>query len=98
MEQGLAVCGNFRPLIYAATENTDETMCDLAKNYGCPLVVKADDPGRLPDLVERCKGRGVQNLVLDPAAPSLHQFQNISTAIRQQAITRATPPRLPGLP
>jgi acetyl-CoA decarbonylase/synthase complex subunit gamma len=91
MEQGLAVCGHFRPLIYAATEKTDETMCNLARNYGCPLVVKADDPGRLPDLVERCKGRGVQNLVLDPAAPSLHQFQNISTAIRQQAITRSNP-------
>ncbi|MDD1714820.1 MAG: acetyl-CoA decarbonylase/synthase complex subunit gamma [Methanoregulaceae archaeon] len=91
MEQGLAVCGHFRPLIYAATEKTDETMCNLARDYGCPLVVKADDPGRLPDLVERCKGRGVQNLVLDPAAPSLHQFQNISTAIRQQAITRSTP-------
>jgi len=91
MEQGLAVCGHFRPLIAAATEKNYETMCNLARNYGCPLVVKADDPGGLPDLVERCKGRGVQNLVLDPAAPSLHQFQNISTAIRQQAITRSTP-------
>jgi acetyl-CoA decarbonylase/synthase, CODH/ACS complex subunit gamma len=91
MEQGLAVCGHFRPLIHAATEKNNETMCNLARNYGCPLALKADDPGGLPDLVERCKERGVQNLVLDPAAPSLHQFQNISTAIRQQAITRSTP-------
>jgi acetyl-CoA decarbonylase/synthase complex subunit gamma len=91
MEQGLAVCGHFRPLIHAATPQNHEAMSDLAKNYGCPLVVKADDPGGLPDLVERCTGRGVQNLVLDPAPASLHQFQNISTAIRQQAITRSTP-------
>jgi acetyl-CoA decarbonylase/synthase complex subunit gamma len=91
MEQGLAVCGHFRPLIAAATEENYETMGKLAKDYGCPLVVKAKDPGRLPDLVERCKGRGVQNLVLDPAVLSLHQFQNTSTAIRQQAITRSTP-------
>jgi acetyl-CoA decarbonylase/synthase complex subunit gamma len=91
MEQGLAVCGHFRPLIHAATPQNHGAMSELAKNYGCPLVVKADDPGGLPDLVEYCTGRGVQNLVLDPATTSLHQFQNISTAIRQHAITRSTP-------
>jgi acetyl-CoA decarbonylase/synthase, CODH/ACS complex subunit gamma len=91
MEQGLAVCGHFRPLIHAATLQNHEAMSDLARNYGCPLVVKTDDPDRLPDIVERCTDRGVQNLVLDPGTTSLHRFQNISTAIRQQAITRSTP-------
>ena len=47
MEQGLAVCGHFRPLIAAATEENYETMGKLANDYGCPLVVKAKDPGRL---------------------------------------------------
>jgi acetyl-CoA decarbonylase/synthase complex subunit gamma len=91
MEQGLAVCGHFRPLIHAATPENYEAMSDLAKNYGCPLVVKADEAGGLPELVERCTARGVGNLVLDPATTSLHRFQNISTAIRQQAISRSKP-------
>jgi acetyl-CoA decarbonylase/synthase complex subunit gamma len=90
MEQGLAECGHFRPLIHAATPQNYEAMIELAKNFGCPLVVKADEPDGLPDLVEQCMGRGIKNLVLDPATTSLHRFQNVSTAIRQQAITRTT--------
>jgi acetyl-CoA decarbonylase/synthase complex subunit gamma len=91
MDQGLAVCGHFRPLIHAATPLNHEAMAGLARDYGCPLAVKPDSPGDLEALVARCTDRGVKNLVLDPAASSLHRFQNVSSAIRQQAITRTTP-------
>lgn len=91
MEQGLSVCGHFRPLIHAAARENYKGMAALAKNYGCPLAVRATAPEELEELVGLCTGEGVDKLVLDTGSSSLHQFLNVSTAVRQQAITRTTP-------
>jgi acetyl-CoA decarbonylase/synthase, CODH/ACS complex subunit gamma len=87
----LAECGNYRPLIHAATMETYEEMCGLAKKFGCPLSVRGADTDELADLTRRCVGLGIENLVLAPAPISLHDFINTSTVIRKQAIQRTAP-------
>jgi acetyl-CoA decarbonylase/synthase complex subunit gamma len=66
-------------------------MCALARLHGCPLVVSSASLEGLSRLVKNCTADGVQDLVLDPAPESLGAFIYRSTAIRQQAISRAVP-------
>ena len=91
MEAGLFVCGNYRPLIHAASPSQYREMCRLAKKYGCPLALKADTLDSLAELSGHCTAEGVENLVLDLSSPSLHAMLNASTAVRQHAISRTTP-------
>jgi acetyl-CoA decarbonylase/synthase, CODH/ACS complex subunit gamma len=90
-EAGLAVCGNFRPLIYSATRETYQAMCGLAKKYGCPLVVSADSPDRTGDLTKLCVAEGVPSLLIDLSLPSLSDYIPTATLVRQKAICRTAP-------
>lgn len=91
MEAALIHCGNFRPLIHAATAQNYQDMCRLAKKFDCPLAVKAPDIDSLIDLVKKCTQEGVADLMLDPSPSSLGDFIRVSTQIRQRAIERTTP-------
>ncbi|NYT07471.1 MAG: acetyl-CoA decarbonylase/synthase complex subunit gamma [Methanomicrobiales archaeon] len=90
-EAGLAVCGNYRPLIHAATGDQYREMCALAVKHGCPLAIRAPDLDALAGLSGLCTAEGVSHLVLDLTSPSLHDMLNQATAVRQQAITRTAP-------
>jgi acetyl-CoA decarbonylase/synthase complex subunit gamma len=90
-EAALAHCGNFRPLIHAATDDNYREMCELAHRYGCPLAVRAHGPDELAGLVNRCRDEGIEDLVLDPAPATLREFAAFSTRIRREAIERTTP-------
>jgi acetyl-CoA decarbonylase/synthase complex subunit gamma len=90
-EAGLAVCGNFRPLIYAATRETYKAMCALAKKYGCPLVVSAGTPGEAGELAKSCAEEGVRGLLIDLTMPSLSDYIPAATLVRQKAICRSAP-------
>jgi acetyl-CoA decarbonylase/synthase complex subunit gamma len=87
----LSHCGNFQPLIHAATAANYPEMCALAKQYGCPLVVRAEGTDPLAALTSRCRDEGVEDLVLDPSPSNLREFVHLSTAIRRQAVERTTP-------
>jgi acetyl-CoA decarbonylase/synthase, CODH/ACS complex subunit gamma len=84
-------CGTYRPLLHAATAENFKEMCALAKQHGCPLVVRSPTLDGLARLVKDCSAEGLQDLVLDPAPESLGAFITRSTAIRQLAISRAVP-------
>jgi acetyl-CoA decarbonylase/synthase complex subunit gamma len=88
---GLAHCGNYRPLIHAATMANHEAVAPLAKRFGCPLVIRAGDLGELARLAKACMDLGVRDIILDPAAASLGEFIVRSTAIRKKAIDRTDP-------
>jgi len=90
-EAGLAVCGNFRPLIHAASHDQYREMCALAVKYGCPLAIRAPDLGSLARLSGLCAAGGASHLVLDLTSASLHEVLNSATAVRQHAISRTTP-------
>lgn len=90
-EAALAECGNFLPLIHAATDRNWRECAALAKRYGCPLAVRAGDVKTLTSLVRNCVGAGVPDLMLDIAPGSLREFIAAATRIRKAAIERTDP-------
>jgi acetyl-CoA decarbonylase/synthase complex subunit gamma len=91
LEAGLAICGNYRPLIHAATLTSYKDLSALAKKYGCPLAVRGENLDDLAELTGLCSTEGAAHLVLDLSSPSLHRVLNWATAARQHAISRQTP-------
>lgn len=84
-------CGSYRPLLHAASAENYLAMCTLAKQHGCPLVIRADTLDGLVQLAKDCNLAGVQDLVLDLAPSSLGDFLRRSTECRQLAISRVVP-------
>ena len=91
MAAALTHCGTYRPLIHTATSENRKEFCTLAKQHGCPLVVRAKTIDELAQLTRDCTADGVQDLLLDLAPESLEGFIVRSTAVRQLAITRVAP-------
>jgi len=91
LSAALTYCGTYRPLIHAATLENRKEFCALAKQHGCPLVVKGKTIEELAQMTKDCTADGVQDLILDLSPESLQAFIVRSTAIRQLAITRAAP-------
>jgi acetyl-CoA decarbonylase/synthase, CODH/ACS complex subunit gamma len=91
LSAALVHCGTYRPLIHAATKGNFKEMCALAKQHGCPLVIKAHQLDELALLAKDCFTEGVQDLVMDLSPASLYEFIASSTGIRQLAITRTAP-------
>jgi acetyl-CoA decarbonylase/synthase complex subunit gamma len=91
LKAGLVHCGSYRPLLHAANKENFRDLCALAKQYGCPLVIRAATPEGLVQLMKDCTEEGVQELMLDPAPETLGAFITRSTQIRQLAITRSVP-------
>jgi len=89
VEEGLAVAGKNRPLLYAATKGNWKDMADLAKTYNCPLVVAApNDIAMLKSLTRTLNEYGVTDLVLDPGTfpkEGLGDMLNNLTMLRRLA-------------
>jgi acetyl-CoA decarbonylase/synthase, CODH/ACS complex subunit gamma len=68
------------PLLAWAEPNTAEDMAKIAKENGCPLVVRAESIDALAALTEKIKGQGLEDIVLStPAGASLReQLFNLS--------------------
>ena len=88
MAAGLAATSNETPLIYAADSDNWEAMADLAKQHKAALVVTAASLDGLADLTEKIKGKGVEDMVLDPAAGTLSARLALSTQIRRLALKK----------
>ena len=91
LEAGLNKCGNFRPLIHAATKETYKEVCALAKKFGCPMVVRGDSLEGLGALTKACSAEGVRDMLIDLTFPSLSEYIPSATKARQQAIARSAP-------
>jgi acetyl-CoA decarbonylase/synthase complex subunit gamma len=91
LSAALTHCGTYRPLIHAATRENRKEFCALAKQHGCPLVVRGKTIDDLAQLTRDCTADGVQDLILDLSPESFQDFVVRSTTIRQLAITRAAP-------
>jgi acetyl-CoA decarbonylase/synthase complex subunit gamma len=91
LEAGLSECGNYRPLLHAATEKNYVTFCGLARKYGCPLAIRAGTVQELADLTVKCAGEGIQDLVLELDGSSLHDFLSHTTIVRRAAVGRTIP-------
>jgi acetyl-CoA decarbonylase/synthase, CODH/ACS complex subunit gamma len=85
---GLQVLNGETPLICGADASNWEAMADLAKANKAALVVKADSIDVLADLTEKIKGKGVEDLVIDPATKNLSNLLTFSTQVRRLALKK----------
>ena len=85
---GLAITDGQTPLIYAADSDNWEAMASLAKEHKAALVVTGTSLETLADLTEKIKGKGVEDMVLDPAAEGLSTRLALSTQIRRLALKK----------
>ena len=75
---GLELCGGNKPLIHAADHNNYISFAALAKEFHSPLAVKGRNLEELADLVEKVKGEGVKDIILDPGTRVLKEtFKNL---------------------
>lgn len=76
------------PILYGANEANADKMAGLAKDHKLILGVKADGLDNLSTLVEKIKGLGIEDLVIDPGAKSGREIIERNTLIRRAAIKK----------
>ncbi|MBX7235269.1 MAG: acetyl-CoA decarbonylase/synthase complex subunit gamma [Caldilineales bacterium] len=85
---GLAALGGETPLIGMAAADNWAEMADLAAQNKVPLIVSAADLDGLADLTEKIKGKGVEDMVLDPGARDFGASLALNTQIRRLALKK----------
>ncbi len=88
MVAGLEVLAGETPLVYGADAKNWEAMADLAKQHNASLAVIGATLDELADLTEKIKSKGVEDMVLDPAARPMGQSLILSTQIRRLALKK----------
>lgn len=92
IESALKLCSSNKPLIYCANSSNYEKMSKLAKEFKCPLVVKAESLEELSNLTEKIKALGIDDLVLDFGNKSLGETLRNLTIMRRLAIKKSFRP------
>ncbi len=87
MEKAAQAVGSGKPLLWGATSANWEKMAEIAKAYGCPLVVSAPGLDALAELVEKVAAVH-KDLVLDPQPATAKEALFDMTQIRRQAIKK----------
>jgi len=85
MAAGAAAVKGRIPLLASATAETAETMAKIAKENGCPLVVKAGSIEALADLSEKIKAAGVEDIILN--LDGLSQQEQMYNASRMRVLS-----------
>ena len=84
----LAEVGKNKPLLHAATEANLDSMSDLAKEFDCPLAVKAPKVGLLAALSAKLIAKGHKDLVLSVDNLSLAEQLRDQVMIRRLALEK----------
>ncbi len=88
---GAAILPGETPLLAGADESNWEKMAELAAQTKAALVLSAGSLDALAELTEKVKGKGVEDLVLDPAGKTLSESLSRSTQIRRLALKNFRP-------
>lgn len=86
LKAALAEVGKAKPLIYAATEANLDAFSALAKEFDCPLTVKAGKVGDLAKLSAKLTEKGHKDLVLDSGARKVADLMRDNVMIRRLAL------------
>ena len=86
MKGALDIAKAKKPLIYAATAENADAFAGLAKEYACPLAVKANDVEGLIALTEKLSAAGVKDMVLDSGSRTPKGAFADQIAIRRAAL------------
>jgi acetyl-CoA decarbonylase/synthase complex subunit gamma len=88
LAEGLKVCAERKPLLYAATEENMDKMAELAKGNSCPLAVKAGGLEKLAELTAKLTSAGVKDMVIDSGSRELRQAFSDQIIIRGAALAK----------
>jgi len=88
IKAGLNVLKGETPLIYGADTNNWESFADLAKESKAALGLITGSLAEMADLTEKIKGKGVEDLVIDPGGRDLGSGLAIGTTIRRLAVKK----------
>jgi len=86
LAEGAKACGDNIPLIYSATRENSEAMAEVAREAGCPLVLKGKTLGDTAELSEQFQGMGLKDIVLDTGARTVRAAFEDHVAIRRASI------------
>lgn len=90
IEAALAGVAAAKPLIWGANADNWQAMAALAKQHGCPLVLKGE-VGSLDELValsDQVRGAGVEDLILDAGTATLAGDLSLFTQLRRLALKK----------
>ena len=77
-----------RPLLHGASLKNMTAMALLAKRFNCPISIKAFDWGELLSSIDRLRGLGVSEIVVQPPGDTIKQLVENLTLIRRLAIDK----------
>jgi acetyl-CoA decarbonylase/synthase complex subunit gamma len=87
-EAALARFEGKKPVLYGAGAENMEAMAGAAKKFKAALGVAAGSLEELPDLTEKAKSLGVEDIVMDSGARTAGQIIQDNTLIRRSAIKK----------
>ena len=76
------------PILYGATSTNADAMAGLAKEHNAILGVQAEGLDALTSLVEKVKGLGINDMVIDSGAKTGKEIIEHNTLIRRAAIKK----------
>jgi acetyl-CoA decarbonylase/synthase complex subunit gamma len=88
LKAALADVGKNKPLIYAATSANLDVFSALAKEFDCPIAVKADKVGDLAKLSAKLVEKGHKDIVLDSGTRKLPELLRDQVMIRRLALEK----------
>ncbi len=88
LEAALKVCGDRRPLLYAAGADNFDRLVELAKRFDCPLAIRGRGTDETAELSERAAESGLRQLVLDTSPPDTAAAIQDQTRIRRFALDK----------
>jgi len=91
MATALAKVGHARPAIYAASKDNIDRMIDLAREFGCPLILRSTNGlGELAELSEEASAAGLEDLILDPGGSGFAESLVALTQMRRLAVKKSS--------
>ena len=85
---GLKALEGETPLLYGANADNWDALAALARQYKTALVVSGGSLEELAELTEKIKATGLEDLALEPQAPTLAGQLALNTQIRRLAIKK----------
>ncbi len=88
LKSALAEVGKQKPLLYAATAANLDDVSALAKEFDCPLTVKADKVGDVARLSAKLVEKGHKDIVLDSGSRKTGELLRDQVLIRRLALEK----------
>jgi len=88
LKAALAEVGKQKPLLYAATDANLDAVSALAKEFDCPLTVKADKVGDVARLSAKLVEKGHKDIVLDSGSRKMGDLLRDQVLIRRLALEK----------